>query len=59
MYINGKKELSVTDTALASGRIALHTNNAAVLFDDVVVQNLPSAAVVSFSDTFESGSAAD
>ena len=38
VYIDGKKELSATDTSISSGKIALWTNNASALYDDIVVK---------------------
>lgn len=56
-YIDGKKELSVSDGSLAAGKVALHTNNATVMFDDVVVQKIPTVQTIYFSDNFEDGDA--
>ena len=38
VYINGIKELSATDTSFSSGNVALWTNTASVMYDDIVVK---------------------
>lgn len=59
LYINGKRELMVSDTALTTGKAALETFNANVMYDEAIVQRLAPGTQILFSDNFEDGNVSD
>ncbi|WP_116062324.1 right-handed parallel beta-helix repeat-containing protein [Cohnella phaseoli] len=57
LYIDGRKELAVTDSDMADGKVAFQSTNAAIYIDEVAVQKLESLSHIAlFSDDFENGS---
>jgi len=56
LYIDGRKELAVTDSDMANGKVAFQSINASIYIDEVAVQKLESSQIALFSDDFENGS---